>query len=281
MAHIKNISVSIIVNVYLDLESLKLIIKALKGQTYKNFEVVIAEDGRSDEMKDFISKINGLNVKHTFQEDRGNRKPRSVNNAILVSEGDYLIFIDGDCIPYSTFIESHMKLLEPGFVISGRRCNLGPKYSTLFRNKQLSSFQLENSFIYRYPFIAIDAIEGHAEAGFYVKADGFIYNKFLKDRKGTKDIVGCNFSCFKSDMEKINGLDEGYGESGVGDDTDLDWRFKAIGLKIKSAKNVANMFHLYHERNPRTQQLYLIEYKNMCKNREKNIFICKEGLAQH
>lgn len=277
-----NIKVSVNVNVYKDIDALKLIVKALQTQTYNNFELVITEDNDSNEMREYISGIKNLNVKHTFQEDRGVRKPTSVNNGIIVSEGEYLIFIDGDCIPYSTFIEAHVELSEPGFVVSGRRCNLGPKYAKLLRDYKISSLELEKSFIYRYPLIAADAKEGHAESGFYIKPNGFIYNNFLKNRKGTRSIVGCNFSCYKSDMVKINGLDEGYdGESGVSDDTDLEWRFKAAGLKLKSARNVANMFHLYHDRNYRDNKLYHIEYENMCENRKNNIFVCKKGLKQH
>jgi len=65
-------------------------------QTYKDFEVIIAEDNNAKEMKEYVASIDGLKVQHTFQEDRGVRKSRSVNNAILKSTGEYLIFIDGD-----------------------------------------------------------------------------------------------------------------------------------------------------------------------------------------
>ena len=276
-----NIRVSIIVAVYTDIEALDLIIQSLKTQTYKNFEVVIVEDNNSKEMKDYVSNIKKIDVKHTFQEDQGIRKTRSVNNGILASEGDYLIFIDGDCIPYSTFIESHVKLSETGYLVSGRRVNLGPKYASLLRQKKLSPFELESSYLFRFPLIAKDAIERHAEAGLYFNADGFIYNKLLKKMNRTPGIVGCNYSCFKTDMIKINGYDEGYGESSVGDDTDLEWRFKALGLKIKSAKNVANMFHLYHGRGSRNEELNRAEFENMCKNKKNNVFFCKHGLSEH
>jgi len=276
-----NIRVSIIVAIYEDIEALDLIIRSLKTQTYKNFEVVIAEDNNSESTREYISNIKGLDVKHTHQDDKGIRKTRSVNNAIIASEGDYLIFIDGDCIPYSTFIDSHVKLSETGYIISGRRCNLGPKYADLLRQKKISPLELEKSFIFKFPFIVKDGEEGHIEAGLYVKANGFLYNTFLKNRNGTKSIVGCNYSCFKSDMLKINGYDEGYGESSVGDDTDLEWRFKALGLKIKSAKNVANMFHLYHGRGSRNEELYKIEFDNMTNNKNNNTFFCEKGLTEH
>lgn len=97
---------SLIIAIYRDIEALSVIIEALKKQTYTNFEVIIAEDGNSKEVKEFISTIENLDIKHTTQEDIGIRKSRSVNNGILASSGEYLIFIDGDCVPYSTFVES-------------------------------------------------------------------------------------------------------------------------------------------------------------------------------
>ena len=273
--------VSLIIAVYKDIDALDLIIQSLKTQSYKNFEVIIAEDNNSTEMKNYVSKIEGIQVKHTSQDDNGIRKTRSLNNGILVSEGEYLIFIDGDCIPYSTFIESHVKLSEPNYIVSGRRCNLGPKYAGYLREKKLSPLQLEKTFIRRFPFIAVDAVERHAEAGIYFNPDGYVYNKFLKNRNSNTNMLGCNYSCFRSTMIEINGYDEGYGETAVGDDTDLEWRFKAAGLKLKSARNVANMFHLYHGRSFRDRISSDNELEKMKTNKKNNLYICKEGLGQH
>ncbi|MDP1784346.1 MAG: glycosyltransferase [Sulfuricurvum sp.] len=100
--------VSLIIAVYKDVQSLSLIIDALKRQTYKNFEVVVAEDGENVQMKEYVKNITELDIKHTTQEDIGVRKARSQNNGINASEGEYLIFIDRDCVPYTTFIEAHV-----------------------------------------------------------------------------------------------------------------------------------------------------------------------------
>lgn len=272
---------SLIVAVYKDIEALSLILDALKTQTYKNFEVIVAEDGNSQEMKDFLSKIEDLYIKHTTQEDIGIRKSRSVNNGILASSGEYLIFIDGDCIPYSTFIESHVKLAQEGFLLSGRRVNLGPVYSKKLRKKELLPIILEKTFLLRYPFIAKDCIEGHSEEGFRFSPNGFIYNLFLKKRNSTKSILGCNYSCFKKDMVSINGYDEDYGETAVGDDTDLEWRFKALGLRIKSVRYVANIFHLHHKRNLRYNISSDNALSRMYERKEKNKYVADTGLKQH
>ncbi|WNL28493.1 glycosyltransferase [Arcobacter cryaerophilus gv. pseudocryaerophilus] len=273
--------VSVIIAVYKDVEALELIIESLKNQTYKNFEVIIAEDGQDEKMQAFIKSIKDLDIKHTTQEDIGIRKTRSLNNGIIASEGEFLIFIDGDCIPYSTFIESYVKISQDGFIISGRRVNLGPKYSKKLRNKIISPLELEKTFLLRYIFISQDCKEGHSEDGFYFSPDGWIYNKFIKNRKASTSILGCNYACFKKDIIAINGYDEGYGETAIGDDTDLEWRFKALGCKIKSAKNVANVFHLYHSRSFRNRidtNKYLEIFKE---NKLNNKFICTFGLSSH
>lgn len=273
--------VSIIIAVYKDVEALELIIESLKNQTYKNFEVVIAEDGSCDEMKEYISTIEDLEIKHTTQDDLGIRKTRSLNNGIIVSEGEYLIFIDGDCIPYSTFIESHALLSEKNTIISGRRLNLGPSFSKKIRNKTMLLKKLEKRFLIYFPLLAVDCKENHSEDGFYFSPKGFIYNNFLKSRKASTSLLGCNYSCFKEDIVSINGYDEGYGETALGDDTDLEWRFKSLGCKFKSARNVANIFHLYHSRSFRETIDYKNYFERFNDNKKNNTYVCKKGLNSH
>lgn len=273
--------VSLIIAVYKDIQALDLIIQAMRTQTYKNFEVVVAEDGNSPEMKSYLASIIDLEIKHTFQEDLGIRKTRSLNNGILASSGEYLIFIDGDCVPYSTFIEGHVALADEGYILSGRRINLGPEYSKSLREHTVSPYTLEKTFVWRFPFIAKDSEEGHTENGFYVNPSGFLYRKLIGKRKSSTSLLGCNYSCYRKDMFAINGYDEGYGETAVGDDTDLEWRFKGIGLKIKAVKFVANLFHLYHSRKFREAISYQDALELLRINREKKQFRCKLGLDTH
>jgi cellulose synthase/poly-beta-1,6-N-acetylglucosamine synthase-like glycosyltransferase len=275
--------VSLIVAVYKDIEALSLIVESLKQQTYKNFELVVAEDNDSPEMRAYIDSIRGITVTHVFQEDISVRKSRSQNNGIVKSTGEYLIFIDGDCIPYSTFIERHVQLAEEGCVISGRRVNLGPKYAALLRKGLLSPLELEKTFLFRYPLIASDALEKHTEAGFSIDPHGLLYTLFFRHRKSNTSILGCNFSCFKKDMMAINGFDEGYGSSPLSDDTDLQWRLEGLGLKIKSCKNIANVFHLYHTRKASQSDPETIEalWTRFHQNKAEKRFVCEIGLNTH
>jgi len=274
--------VSVIVAVYRDIEALSLIVDALRHQTYRDFELVVAEDCAYPEMKAYVESIKDIEVRHTSQEDLGVRKSRSQNNGIMASSGEYLIFIDGDCIPYSTFIERHVSLSKRGRVASGRRVNLGPKYAEKIRNHTIAPLQLEQNYLWYFPFVAADAVERHAESGFSVDPNGLIYKLFLQNRDSSTSILGCNFSCFKDDIVAINGFDEGYGPSPLSDDTDLQWRFIGMGYEIVSCKNVANIFHLYHKRSSKKGgQSAEALWQQFHANQEAKKFVCEKGLNTH
>ncbi len=270
--------VSIIIAVYKDIESLDLIIRALKKQTYKNFEVVVAEDNNSTEMQEYVKSVEDLEIKHIFQDDNGVRKSRSQNNGILKASGEYLIFLDGDIIPYSSFVKGHVDLARKDRVLAGRRVNLNADLSKRFRDKTLSSYTLEK-FYFLLGFRLMFDRNARFEQGIHIDANSFIYKRFIANRKRNTSLIGCNFSCYKEVMLDINGFDESYGESSLPDDMDLDWRFRVYGLHLYSCKNVANTFHLYHKKqnNPTSQE----QWDRFNKNKKDKKFICEKGLAQH
>ena len=271
---------SIIIATYKDIEALRLIIDSLKRQSYTNFEVIVAEDNNSKEVSDYIKSISGLDVLHTSQEDIAIRKPRSQNNAILASTGEYLIFIDGDCVLYRDFIKAHIYLSNKDSVLAGRRVNLGPVTSRLIRKRYLNPSLLEKFYFILLPLLLIDKAS-HATQGIYLKPTGWLYKTFILNRKkATTNILGCNFSCFRDDFIKIDGFDESYGETAVPDDTDIQWRFEAAGLRIKSCKLAANEFHLYHVQRTQASNLKIMQAK-MRDRKGKGDFIAETGLSSH
>lgn len=269
--------VSLIVAIYKNIKALDLIIKALKLQTYKNFELVIVEDCEDPATLEYINSIEDLEVIHTTQEDIGLRKARSQNNGILASTGEYLIFIDGDCIPYSNFIENHVKLAEENTILSGRRVNLNEKTTNKIFENKITPFNIEKNYLTQFSLMFDKSVK--YEQGISINPDSYIYKKFLKNEKRNVSILGCNFSCFKKDFVAINGFDEGYGGTALSDDTDLTWRFIAYGVKLKSCKNAANVFHLWHkvvDRGNPSKEIELME-----ENKKENKFICEYGLNTH
>jgi len=272
---------SLIIAVYKDVRALELILESLVTQTHKDFEVIVAEDGESEEMLVFVTQAQKkypFVIKHTRQEDNGVRKARSQNNAIVASEGEYLIFIDGDCLLYSGFIDGHVTLSQKGRVLSGRRIDLNADLSAKIRSGVLASQEIEKKLLTKYLYLAFDK-SVKFEQGIYVKPRGFIYKTFFANKKRSTAILGCNFSCWREDIVALNGFDESYGESAVSDDMDWDWRFKGYGLEIHSCKNVANMMHLDHKAHNRGDASHLVE--KMFQNRDAKKYVCEMGLNTH
>jgi len=273
--------VSLIIAVYKDTLALSLILKSLAYQTYKDFEVIVAEDGESKEMREAVTvakEIYDFTIKHTTQEDMGVRKARSQNNAILAASGEYLIFIDGDCLLYSTFIAGHVTLAKKKQVLSGRRIDLPQKLTQKVKEGSVEAIDIERHFLTKYLYLAFDK-EVKFEQGIYINPNSFLYKTFLQKRQRSVAILGCNFSAWREDMIALNGFDESYGESAVSDDVDWDWRFRAYGLEVKSCKNVANMMHLWHRAHNRGEASHLMQ--KMYEKRDKNLYIPQEGLNTH
>lgn len=272
--------ISIIIAVYKDLEALKLIINSLRNQNHSDMEIVVAEDNDSNEFAEYIQSITDLDILHTQQEDNGILKAKSVNNAIIKSTGEYIIFIDGDCIPYSNFVINHAALSEPGKVLSGRRVNLGKSISASLRNKNHNAQAIEKYFLLYY-FYLVFTDATHIEQGFSLSPDGWLFKNILSRRKKSNiKILGCNFSCFKDDLLLIDGFDEDYYETAVADDTDIQWRFENAGLSIKSCKLSANVFHLHHkfrERKPHEDA----EIQKMESRSLTNVFKAEKGISTH
>jgi glycosyltransferase involved in cell wall biosynthesis len=271
---------SLIIAVYKDLEALRLILDALRRQTYPHFEVVVAEDDDSPETPDLLADYSDLTLVHVSHPDIGRTKQAAQNKAVCASRGEYLIFIDGDCIPYSTFIEGHLSLSAPRQVLSGRRVNLPDGLSSALRQGHLSPPRLEHRYFWYFlKSLAWDR-EVRAEQGLYFRPDGIVYKRFLASRERHTQILGCNFSCHRHDFFAINGFDESYGRSILGDDNDLNWRFPDYGATLRSCKNVANVFHLHHQR-PSYEYDPTEDLRRFNERKAAHQYRCEQGLSQY
>jgi GT2 family glycosyltransferase len=267
--------VALIISVYKDVSSLKVILDALQFQTFKDFEIVISEDGDSPEMREFVSGYSFSNpVKHITQPDEGWRKNKALNNAVRFSSADYLIFIDGDCVLHHKFIENHLKLSSPSGIVAGKRVKMGPKYSTLFRANIGDLLKLETTVEKEMRGMKKDGAKFYEEA-FYFNPSG-VLGFIPKIRKMTY-LKGCNMSLHKKTIEAINGFDEDYTLPAIGEDTDLTWRFRGLGFHLISARNLAVQYHLYHKENwvEQSENMSIMQKKMMAKE-----YICKNGLSK-
>lgn len=265
--------ITVIISVYKNIKALDILLKSLLNQTLKADEIIISEDGNSQEMENFISSLDIENLIHLTQEDLGWRKNRALNNSIKKASGEYLIFLDGDVIPHKRFIEGHIDCSEEKKVCAGKRAELGKIYSEMVYSEKITIDEISNNYILSIIKLHKDKIH-HYEDGIYSP----LINKLTSSRY-IRHLIGCNFSCYKSDMEAINGFNEDYVHPSEGEDVDITWRFRGLGVEMKSCRYIANVYHLWHPKGFGTLEGN-INHTIMDENIKKKQFICLNGLKK-
>jgi cellulose synthase/poly-beta-1,6-N-acetylglucosamine synthase-like glycosyltransferase len=266
---------SLIISVYNNVQDLRIVLDALNFQTYKDYEIVVSEDGQSASMREFMSKYWHRNkIVHLTQPDIGWRKNQALNNAIRQCSGDYLVFIDGDCVLHHRFIEMHVRYAEPKRILAGKRVKLGPVYTDLFRSDITDLKALEKRVQRESRAMKADGAKFYEEA-FYINPDGIL--GFIPRLRKMHQLKGCNMSFFREAIEKINGFDEDYKLPAIGEDIDLTWRFQRAGYKLFSLRNLAVQYHLYHKENwtEQSENKRLLHMKQAAES-----FICTNGLQK-
>jgi len=254
--------ISIIIGFYKRLNFLELIFQSLEVQSDKSFEVIVAEDNDAPETISFINlsqKKYSFPVKHVSQPDLGFLKTKILNAAIKVAEGDKLVFIDGDCILHRHFVKEYQKAINANVFCYGRRAMI----SETFTKKLIE----ENSIA---PISYISLLRS---GGQWMAAAIYVPWK-INQHKQHRRILGCNWGVTKENILKVNGFDEDYQKAGVGEDFDIDWRLKKLGIKLFSMKNKAIVYHLHHPPNYSEQDTTFVEKLMLDKIKDGKYYCC-------
>lgn len=240
------VQASVVISFYNKFEWLKLVLTGFEIQTFKDFEILIADDGSNKEatgqLKAYMQN-SPLQIKHIWHDDKGWRKTEILNKAVVASQSGYIIFTDGDCIPHSHFVEEHIQNRKASCALAGRRVNLSEKLSKTISTELIQKRKLEKALKWTMVFHRLFKKNGsHVENAFYIK-NKLIRKKLNKKRKG---ILGCNFSLYKEDLLAVNGFDERYKAPAVGEDSDLRYRLELNGVAIVPVKHLSIQYHLFH-----------------------------------
>lgn len=111
--------ISVIVPIYNVAPYLNRCLDSLRNQSYKNFEVIMVNDGSTDESGEIAktySKIAPQFV-YIYQENKGQGAAR--NTGIRAAKGDYLAFVDSDDFVHKDYLKRlHEMMLSNGADIS-------------------------------------------------------------------------------------------------------------------------------------------------------------------
>lgn len=275
MSNFGQIKASLIISVYKNTKFLEAVLRSLEHQTWKHFEVIISEDGESREMREFLaSRKFPFPLQHLTQEDLGWRKNRALNRAVQSAKSDWLVFIDGDCVLHTRFMEFHWKFSDEKSIVAGKRIKLDPETTESLISGQLTLDNMNAEIRKRASAIKKNG-GGFVEEGLFINPKGYL--GFLPRLRKMKHLKGCNMSFHRKAIEAINGFDEDYSKPAVGEDADLLWRFEGMGYRLKSVRNLAVQYHLYHKESWTDQEENLAL---MRKNQEAHRFICNNGLQK-
>jgi glycosyltransferase involved in cell wall biosynthesis len=228
---LKKPSITLIINTYESPLALGKVLAALDAQRVPANEIVIADDGSGDSTKEVIGRaIQHLNlpIQHCRQDNQGFRRAVILNKAVAMATGDYLIFLDGDCVPARDFIGDHASLAERGFWVQGRRAFVD--------ESRVSTFTPTTRCIWT--LILSGKLTGLPKA---IRLPYPIVNRGTQQR----GILGCNLGIWRDDLVAVNGYDEtfvGWGR----EDADLANRLYHLGRPRKFVYGRAILYHLNH-----------------------------------
>ncbi len=266
---------SLIISVYKDTQALKAVLDSLMLQSESDFEVIISEDGCDNAMAAFISTYRFSNdCQHLTQEDLGWRKNRALNNAIRAAKTGWLIFIDGDCVLHPRFIEHHLKLRGENKILAGKRVKLNAALSdSLVKSPEMLPY-MQRKLLSLFLRAKKEKI-GFYEEGIFIDPNGIF--GFIPRLRSMSQLKGCNMSFSRKAAEAINGFDEDYVRPAIGEDIDLTWRFRGLGYRICSLRNMAVQYHLWHRENWTSQE----ENQKMMESRQAaRQYVCRNGLRK-
>ena len=115
-------AISVVITTYNRPDALEAVVEACFAQDDKNFEIIIADDGSTANTKACIDRLRArapVPLQHVWQPDDGFRAAMARNRGTLAAAGDYIVFLDGDCIPQRDFIARHRRLAARGYMVQG------------------------------------------------------------------------------------------------------------------------------------------------------------------
>lgn len=107
----QNEFVSIIIPTYQRARSIMDSVNSILNQTYSNFELLIIDDGSTDNTKELIESINDKRIKyHQTPSNMGAAAAR--NYGLKLAEYDYIAFHDSDDTWHPNKLEKQMQLIQ-------------------------------------------------------------------------------------------------------------------------------------------------------------------------
>jgi glycosyltransferase involved in cell wall biosynthesis len=240
--------ISVVVTTYNRPDALQAVLASLAAQTDEAFEVLVADDGSRPETAAAIAEAAAgfpVALVHLWQPDDGFRAAAARNMAVAASRGDYLVFVDGDCVLRPDFVARHRALAETGWFVAGNRVLLNADFTAKVLQTPLVELHGDSRLTWL----------GRRLAGVINRwlplcfVPGQAWRKRQPQRwQGART---CNLALWRSDFDTVNGFDEAFQGWGH-EDADLAIRLLHAGVQRKDGRFATAVLHLWHRENDRS-----------------------------
>ncbi len=242
-------SISVIVTTYNRSDALRCVLKSLYAQGDRDFEIIIADDGselvHQRSIREFIAGQE-IVTHYVWQEDQGFRAGAVRNQAVAASAGEYLIFVDGDCIVLPDFVATHRRLAAPGRFVAGNRVLLTPAFSQQVVGGEVVLHRRGRGFL---AYCWLRRRLNRLLPLLRLPLGGWR----LRRPTRWQQVMSCNLAIWREDFVAVRGFDEAF--TGWGhEDSELVVRLIQAGVYRKEGRFAVPVLHLWHPPQDRSQQ---------------------------
>ncbi len=186
---------------------------------------------------------------HVWHPDTGFTASQARNLGAQVAHeagAEYIVFLDGDCVPGPGFVSAHRALARPGAFVNGSRVLLSPDLTRRVLDREVDPMALQPGDWLRL------RLSGHVN-----KLAHLLQWPALPGRTQAafswKGIRSCNFGLWWSDLAAVDGFDETFAGWGH-EDADLVLRLHNQGLVRRNGHLATEVFHLWHREHARDNE---------------------------
>jgi glycosyltransferase involved in cell wall biosynthesis len=240
--------ITVIVTTYNRPDALAAVVQGCFTQTDRDFEIIVADDGSGEPTRALVAQLaakSPVPFTHVWQPDIGFRLSMSRNRGIAAARGDYILILDGDCVPQRDYIARHRALAQAGHMVTGSRILLDEAFTRQVLERGIDLQALAPRELLRLRLAG--SLNKAAPLLIKLPDVGRVRRDFSYRR-----IKGCNMAIWRADLEQVNGFDESF--TGWGhEDADIVLRLFNAGVIRKDGAYATEVFHLWHREAQRDQ----------------------------
>lgn len=265
-------SVSVIIPVFNRLDFVRRALLCLQHQSFLVDEVVVTDDGSSEDVLGLIQKMTpslSFHIKYVRQENKGFRLSKIRNNGVRASSGDWLIFLDQDIIYTKGFIRTFVENFKSSRFVVAWEIRLTEAQTNSLTEEMLIAGDYQSLISWKQIY----------DIGRQFRKDLFyVVCKKAHIRPIGPKLRGGLFAVSRDDYYKVNGFDENYQGWGNEDD-DLGRRLHAAGISGRNPFFKEYPLHMWHEPHREgTKRVNLDYYNARIKQVLKGDFYCQYGI---